>query len=525
VSKCALHPFSEATHYCSGCERPLCEDCGSQLSYCGACGAQVLRFGEEPGEHWVDHLFEKAVLHYGEGDPVAAITLHAIIPAAIIGMVYTFLFYLLLVRSLFFGNTGVLQWVGFLFVVATVLTARYGRTRNDKTTQAAYSIVMLIATGMALMTRSDSTGSAISSMVLLGVVWLYATGVTHALSLEGKGEKSTHGAVAPIAGLGILALVVFAIGEPFMLNAPPDVAIQAIVTIIGFLLSTALALSAASTTSQARRAFRAGGDVALRVMPLRIAAAAVVLLVLLSVALTIPGVQYSGSGRLQLAPDETLQQRNLRLGSDPTAGMIGNELVDGLPWGWLSGFQSLTTSSGQGRAAMTVVKLMQYAGAVIAALIVIGLIAFAIQQRSDLLGKLGPTFNRWLVWLRARFGARVKGWKLRATAARTGANIDPFADLDALGTRPAREAVVEAYLRSTVLLERLGHPRPPAATPYDLLATLPSGLSFLAAPLTDITGLYVLAAYSNQELGAADREGAVATLLAMREKLATEGPA
>jgi hypothetical protein len=205
--------------------------------------------------------------------------------------------------------------------------------------------------------------------------------------------------------------------------------------------------------------------------------------------------------------------------------MIGNELVDGLPWGWLSGFQSLTTSSGQGRAALAVVKLMQYAGALIAALIVIGLVAFAVQQRSGLLGKLGPTFNRWLVWLRARFGARVKGWKLRATAARTGASIDPFADLDALGTRPAREAVVEAYLRSTVLLERLGHPRPPAATPYDLLATLPSGLSFLAAPLTDITGLYVLAAYSNQELDAADRDGAVATLVAMRERLAAEGPA
>lgn len=66
-------------------------------------------------------------------------TLHAIVPAAIIGMVYSFLFYLLLVRSIFFGNTGVLQWVGFLFVFAAVLTARYGRTRGDRATQAMYS--------------------------------------------------------------------------------------------------------------------------------------------------------------------------------------------------------------------------------------------------------------------------------------------------------------------------------------------------------------------------------------------------
>jgi len=521
MSKCALHPFSEATHYCTGCERPLCEECGSRLSYCGSCGQAVLRFGEERGEHWVDNLFDKAMEHYGEGDPMAAITLHAIIPAAIIGMVYSLLFYLLLIRSLFFGNTGSLQWIGFLFVMATVLTARYGRTRNDKTTQAAYSLVMLAATGMALVARSDSSAAAISSMILLGVVWLYATGVTYALSLEGKGEKSTHGAVVPVVGLGIFAMVVFAIGEPFMLNAPPDVAIQAILAIIMFLLTTGLVLAAASTTSQARRAFRAGGDVALRVMPLRIGVAAVVVLVLMTIALSIPGVRYSGSGRLGLAPDEILQQRRFSLGSDPSAGMLGNELVDGLPWGWLSGFESLTTATGQGAAAMAVVKFMQYAGAVLLLVAVIAVIAFAVQQRADVLGKLGPTINRYLAWLRAKFAGRLPAWAKRSAGGPGRRIIDPFADLDGLRARPAREAVVEAYLRSTVLLDGLGHPRPPAATPYDLLGSLPERLSHLSDPLTEITGLYVRAAYSNQEMGAADRDGAVSTLVAMRDRLAT----
>ena len=525
MSKCALHPFSEATHYCTACERPLCEDCGSRLSYCGACGQPVLRYGQESEEHWVDTLFEKAMDHYGEGDPVAAITLHAVIPAAIIGMVYSFLFYLLLVRSLFFGNTGSLQWIGFLFVMATVLTARYGRTRDDKATQSAYTIVMLIATGMALMARSESTTAAITSMVLLGVVWLYATGVTYALSLEGRGEKSTHGAVAPVVGLGILALAAFAIGEPFMLNAPPDVAIQAILAIIVYLLATGLVLAAASTTSQARRAFRAGGDVALRVVPTRIGVAAIVVLVLMAISLSVPGVRYSGTGRIQLAPDELLRQRRFSLGSDPTAGMLGNDVIDGLPWGWLSGFESLTTTSGQARVAMTIVKYLQYAGALLLVVAVIAVIAFAVQQRTDVLGKLGPTITYYLGWLRKKFASKVPDWAKRSGDARSGRIIDPFADLDGLGARPAREAVVEAYLRSTVLLERLGHPRPPAATPYDLLGTLPDRLSSLSDPLADITGLYVRAAYSDQEMVAADRAGAVATLIAMRDRLSALEPA
>ena len=136
-------------------------------------------------------------------------------------MVYSFLYYLLLVRSMFFGGTGALQWIGFLFVFATVLTARYGTTRGDKMTQAAYSLVMLVATGMALMTRSESSGTAISSMLLLGFVWLYATGVTYALSLEGGGEKSTRGAVAQVVALGVAAMMVFAVGTSIPLSMPP----------------------------------------------------------------------------------------------------------------------------------------------------------------------------------------------------------------------------------------------------------------------------------------------------------------
>ena len=522
MSNCQLHPFTEATHYCSGCERPLCEECGTRLGYCGACGAKVVRSGEEAPEHWVDELFEKVSLRAGEGDLVAFVTLHAIVPAAVIGMVYSFLFYLLLVRSIFFGNTGVLQWIGFLFIGATVLTARYGRTRGDKATQALYSIVLLAATGMALITRSPTTAAAVWNMALLVIVWLYATGVTNSLSLEGKADRTTRGAVAPVAALGVVAMVVFAAGEPLMLNARAEIAIQAILAIIGYLLSTGVALAAASTISQARRTYRTGGDVALRVVPARVGTAAVIGLVVMTIALAIPGVQYSGSGRLELAPDEMLQQRRLTRGSDPSAGVLGEVLVDGLPWGWLSGFESLTTASGQGAAAFAVVKFLQFFGFVVAVVIAFVGIAFAVRQRTGLFDRVAPVLRRCLRWLRARLASGVPAWTRGAGPLRAGRNVDPFAGLETLGARPVREAVMEVYLRSTVLLDRLGYSRPPAATPYDLLGALPERLAHLSDPLAEITGLYVRAAYSNEAMGPAERDGALATLIAMRDRLTAE---
>jgi hypothetical protein len=257
-------------------------------------------------------------------------------------------------------------------------------------------------------------------------------------------------------------------------------------------------------------------------MPVRIGTAAVIALAVMAIALTLPGVRYTGSGRLQLAPDDLLQQQRLTRGTDPTAGALGEALASGLPWGWLSGFASLTTDSGQAAAALAVVKFMQLLGAALVLLIIVGVIAFAVRQRTNMFGRFVPALDRYLAWLRQRFASRVPEWAKRGGQRRRGPVIDPFADLDALGARPVREAVVEAYLRSTVLLDRLGYPRPPAATPYDLLGALPERLAHLSDPLAEITGLYVRAAYSDQEMQAVDREGAVATLVAMRDRLTAE---
>ena len=503
----------------TGCERPLCQECGERLSYCGACGAPVLRQGEEAPDRWIDTLFDKGLVSAAAGDPAAFVTVHALVPAAIVGHG------LLLPVLPPPGALDLLRQhrraavVGFLFVFATVLTARYGATRADRATQAVYSIILLVATAMALMTRSPTTAAALSSMVLLAVVWLYATGVTFALSLEGKLETSTRGAVAPVVALALVALFVFAMGEPLMLNAEPAVAIQALVAIIVFLLSTGLTLAAASTTSQARRAYRLGGEVALNVMPLRIGAAAVVGVVVLAVGLVVPGVHYSGSGRIQSAPDDIWRSDLFRWGRMRRRGSSANSSSAGCRGGG---------SRGSKRSRGPRARRRRHCPSSRACSIWARLSCWrcswdAWPSPSSTMGaapgrlvqKIGDHLSAWWSRWARRLPRRAAG---REPGPR--ADIDPFADLEGLAQRPAREAVVEAYLRSTVLLERLGHPRPPAATPNDLLGSLPEGLAHLAAPLQRITGLYVVAAYSDEQVRSEDREGAIATLRQMRDAVA-----
>ena len=67
---------------------------------------------------------------------------HVVVPAAVIAMVASFLFYLVDVRSAFLGGGPQLKWVGFCFVMATVLIERYGRSHGDSELQGCYTIAL-----------------------------------------------------------------------------------------------------------------------------------------------------------------------------------------------------------------------------------------------------------------------------------------------------------------------------------------------------------------------------------------------
>ena len=70
-----------------------------------------------------------------EESPGTLLIHHAVVPAAIIAMVASLLFYLVDVRSAFLGGGPQLKWVGFCFVMGTVLIERYGRASSDAESQ------------------------------------------------------------------------------------------------------------------------------------------------------------------------------------------------------------------------------------------------------------------------------------------------------------------------------------------------------------------------------------------------------
>lgn len=520
---CALHPLTEATHYCVGCGRTLCHDCGTRLAYCGACAGEILLLGRDPEPAWVDRLAATS-LPGGQTDPAAFVTLHAIVPAAVIGMVYTLLYYLLLVRSLFLGGSRALQWIGFCFIAATVLIARYGRTHGDRATQRFYSGILMAAAGMAIFSRAGPEDVPLLSVVLFGLVWLYATRVTDALSLEGGAGEGRRDPVTAIAVLGLVALVAFAVGEPFMLNSPPEVTLRAMVAMIGFLMCTGVTMAAAAATGAVRRAFRAEGEVVLGVIPVRVAAAALLVLALAAMALAAPGVRYSGSGRIALAPEHAFDPRRMSLGITERGGQLGQEVTEGLPWGWLSGLEGAVYSA-PGKMALAVVTWLQIGGAVLAGLIVLGLLGFAVYRHDLVRARLGPLLGDRFGWLVRKLRALLPSWMRRRHGSGSLADRDPFADLDALSGRPARRVVEEVYLRALVVLERHGHRRQPATTPHELLGSLPSRLSHLAEALSEITALYTRAAYSPEPMGDAERETAIGRLLDLRSRVAEAEPA
>lgn len=274
-------------------------------------------------------------------------THHAVVPAAVIAMVASLLFYLVDVRSAFLGGGPALKWIGFCFAVATVLIERfrYQGALGDADLQGCYTAALLGATVLVMLVapweeHSASAGERLANLLIIAAVWRFATGVTRGLSPEAdrpsrpglrhyglerlrveawqrrrevetglpgpllslRQEKprpvppNPSAAVARLAGLALLA---FALGEPVLLNAAPQTGVRAQAAVVVFLFATGVVLAAGSALDTLRRAERAGAQVAAGVVPRRLALAGALLMVVLIASLAMPGVHFQGSGRLR----------------------------------------------------------------------------------------------------------------------------------------------------------------------------------------------------------------------------------
>ena len=500
-----------------------------------------------------------AVSHEIQGQgPATLFTRHVVIPAAIIAMVAAFLFYLLEVRAVFLGGGTGFKQVGLCFSVATVLIARYSRVSGGGLDEGpgpgCYTAALALATLFFMMT-SSSAASFLPNLLILAAVWRFATGVTRALSLEeemdparqslhfygverlgfeefqrrqreekgaawgtlrkvGRKAPDAHGnPVASVARLAALALVGFAVGEPWLLRAQPALAERALADVIVFLFSTSLVLAAGSAAGTLRHTLRAGGRVAPGVLPTRIALAALLSVTVLAAALAIPGVRFRGHGQLRATdrPGETGtgdNQTDGRQSSTTRPNLKEGDLQVGRraaapqpqPATAEAAFQDaglVQALSGLGR----LLRIPLLLGVLFLALLAVRRLGFALPGWRDLLARLRA-------WLRGRLPER----KPRPAPVR-----DPFAGLGTLAALPPRDAVLAAYGRLLLALDQAGHPRPERTTPYEHLNALPRRLHSFATPARTLTDLYVVVAYGDGPAIEADRAGVIAALEEVRE--------
>lgn len=491
------------------------------------------------------------------------LTHHVVVPAAVIAMVASFLFYLVDVRSAYLGGGASLKWIGFCFVMATVLIERYGRSRSESDLQGCYTGALAAATIAVMIVspwdpESGRAGQVFANLLIVGVVWHFATRVTRELSPEvdraprprltipqiygGPSlpipEKTPpvplRSPAARVAQLAAVALLIFALTEPILLQAVPQTGVKALAAVVIFLFSTGVVLAAGSTLETLRRAERAGADVRPGLVPGRVALAALLLAMVLAAGLAVPGLDYEGTGRLKppavmgegveenrgnqetldpARPSENMPKGDLgedpALPLDPSLPPAPGGSLDETPPppprpesapspGPAAGLLSLLARIGK---LLLIPLVLAFAGAALWGLIRLWpLLAAWRSKASDrwraLLDRLACLFSR-----------------PRRTSA---AGADPFQGLDALLDLPARDAVLAAYQRFLLLLESLGHERPEKATPYEILTGLPPHLKPLETPARTLTDLYVLAAYSDDPVEPGAPERSVGSLKAMR---------
>jgi len=487
---------------------------------------------------------------------------HVVVPAAVIAMVASLLWYLVDVRSAFLGGGPQLKWIGFCFAVATVLIERYGHSQGDRELQGCYTAALGIATIMVMLaepweSRSVGFGEKLANLLIIAAIWRFATKVTQGLSPEegrpaGTGlrlyglerlrveawqrEKGTQPAKkaqpAPppnpalsVARLAALALLGFALGEPVLLNAAPQTGIRALAAVVIFLFSTGIVLAAGSSLDSLRRAEWAGGQVSPLLVPGRLVLAGGLLVLVLAAALAVPGLQFQGTGRLRppVAPGEGAEADRGYQEVDRVGNLQTHPPEEGASQ---RGSRSDQAKAARGdrdvrdaAAALTgpaaaLVRTLATMGKwlivpLILALALAGLWALA-RLWPQLAGWRSRMIDRWRNLLR-RFAGLFK-----ARPRRPARKVDPLANLEALALLPPREAVLAAYLRFLDFLASLGSPRPAKSTPYEVLYGLPASLRYLEDPARTLTELYVQAAYAAEPVEHDAGQRAIVTLKGMR---------
>lgn len=205
-----------------------------------------------------------------------------------------------------------------------------GAVRRERLLLSAFATVVLVAPWDP--ERQRGAGEVILSAGILAGLWWYCRDVANSLSMEDawalpderrifgedaetlarwrKERARAMGHSTPlherpsrlpsadpsrrVIRLIMIAIVAFALGEPFLLKGPPAAGAHALVAVAAFLLCASFVLAAASTIHSVRSVTHSKGRYHYDVLWQRLGAATAVSIVLLLGALSLPGITYRG---------------------------------------------------------------------------------------------------------------------------------------------------------------------------------------------------------------------------------------
>ena len=303
--------------------------------------------GDEPG---TGRRADSAIQDRKSADPASASAVligHLVIPAAAIAMVSSLLFFFYDLRSVYLPGSTHLKWIGFCFVFAAVLIARYGRMASGAIPASLYSGVLVGATVVSMSVspwEAPEVGALgpITNLLIIAVIWRFSRRLTISLSgdldphdeperqlyglerLEMERLKKSHAggpvsvyelgrqrrraekeksgdpeqAIRSVIAMILVGLLLFALGEPILLAGHEAAAQHALGAMIIFLLSSALLLSAASSMRNISRLQALGTQASLAGIGGRLMATLVFMVALLAVTLATPGLNFTGSGQI-----------------------------------------------------------------------------------------------------------------------------------------------------------------------------------------------------------------------------------
>ena len=534
---CSLHPGTEAHYECSDCQKLLCSQCIRQdmnLFFCRHCGGSATIL-ETPSEPVSAKETAKQISREFQGLSLPLIN-HIILPAAVILMVGAFLFFLLDVRSVFFSESMAIRRVAFCFAAATVLIARYNKMYSAKERHWLYTLVLAFATSLVMLKFSRSPQDLIVNILVVAVVWWFATRITECLDigeeverevlriygverldwervhrkfglshLNGlpKGERAeaeekkfekvrkklNRNPSSAVARLAVIGLAAFALGEPVLLSGPPEAGLRAIVAVVVFLLATGVVMSAGSAIGVYSRVRKPGGSPSIGVVPAKTAIAFILLIIVLSASLTVPGIAYRGSGELTPQIDQIDSSRRVKPDDKQSEQMDESKASE---------------DKGRGGKAPSSPGAFFNFIASLGKLLLIPLVLLGIGGFIYALVKLLPFLKDRTLGIKGLFRNLLAKLRSMLRPQRKERDSDAPRRKDILralkmieGQAP-RETILLAYECLQGFFSLLGYKRPADNTPYEILRSLPRRFEFLKEPAVSITELYVQTAYSRK---------------------------